>query len=133
MKIVHRDLAARNVLLDHNGICKICDFGMSIDLEKSKSSQPQTRKADFVRHQSSPESKFRFDDGRNFGFDKCQTVGRNRPALPIRWMAPEALQYHIFSIESDMWAFGIVMWEIVTLGKLYFLSLLLSIYYYNFY
>lgn len=94
---------------------------MSIDLEKSKSSQPQTRKEDFTRHQASPESRFRFDGGRNnFGFEKCRnngTIGRARPALPIRWMAPEALQYHIFSIESDVWAFGIVMWEIVTLGN----------------
>lgn len=32
-------------------------------------------------------------------------------------MAPEALQYHIFSRETDVWAFGIVLWEIATLGK----------------
>lgn len=29
MKIVHRDLAARNILVDHNKLCKIADFGMS--------------------------------------------------------------------------------------------------------
>lgn len=32
-------------------------------------------------------------------------------------MAPEALQYHIFSRETDVWAFGIVLWEIATLGN----------------
>lgn len=93
---------------------------MSIDLEKSKNIHHQISKADFLR-QGSPEAKMKmFEGSRTFNFDKCKngTVGRAaRPALPIRWMAPEALQYHIFSIETDVWAFGIVMWEIVTLGK----------------
>lgn len=31
-------------------------------------------------------------------------------------MAPEALQYHIYSVETDCFAFGIVLWEIATLG-----------------
>lgn len=30
--------------------------------------------------------------------------------------APEALQYHVYSVESDVFAFGIVIWEIATLG-----------------
>ncbi|KAL4713624.1 hypothetical protein ACJJTC_017665 [Scirpophaga incertulas] len=77
--IVHRDLAARNVLVDHNKLCKIADFGMS------RSAGEASRAA--------------------------------RSALPVRWMAPEALLYNAYSHHSDVWAFGILLWEIVTLGS----------------
>ncbi|CAG08333.1 unnamed protein product, partial [Tetraodon nigroviridis] len=38
--------------------------------------------------------------------------------FPVRWSPPEVLLYCKFSSKSDVWAYGVLMWEVYTLGKL---------------
>eukprot|EP01114_Cavostelium_apophysatum_P012135 TRINITY_DN2692_c0_g1_i1.p1 TRINITY_DN2692_c0_g1~~TRINITY_DN2692_c0_g1_i1.p1 ORF type:complete len:582 (-),score=92.58 TRINITY_DN2692_c0_g1_i1:932-2677(-) len=37
--------------------------------------------------------------------------------IPVRWSAPEVIAYSKYSSRSDVWSFGVVMWEILEFGK----------------
>ncbi|XP_035390082.1 ephrin type-A receptor 4 [Electrophorus electricus] len=37
--------------------------------------------------------------------------------IPVRWTAPEAIAYRKFTSASDVWSYGIVMWEVMSYGE----------------
>ncbi len=57
-----------------------------------------------------------FGLSRNINYDNAYVKSSNGP-VPVRWMAIESIMYHEFTTASDVWSFGIILWEIGTLGN----------------
>ncbi|CAB3410903.1 unnamed protein product [Caenorhabditis bovis] len=85
---VHRDLAARNVLVG----------------EISENHIPLVKVADFgLARQMTTNNDTYF-------------MSTDVP-LPVKWMAPESFLFKRFNMKTDVWSFGILLWEIATMGK----------------
>eukprot|EP00039_Didymoeca_costata_P010801 m.146341 g.146341 ORF g.146341 m.146341 type:complete len:1110 (-) comp14968_c0_seq2:269-3598(-) len=92
-QFVHRDLACRNILVDSADVCKVADFGMS--------------QAMISRSAGVDKSGHHYFQAK---------YGENN-VNPIRWTAPEVFLKNRFSEASDVWSFGIVLWEITSDGQ----------------
>ena len=49
-------------------------------------------------------------------YDNMIYKKRQRQYVPWKWMAPEFLYKSCFTLASDVWSFGIVLWEIFSMG-----------------
>ncbi|XP_056418982.1 tyrosine-protein kinase Blk isoform X2 [Hyla sarda] len=45
-------------------------------------------------------------------------IAKEGTKFPIKWTAPEAINFGVFTIKSDVWSFGILLTEIVTYGRI---------------
>ncbi|XP_006821187.1 ephrin type-B receptor 1-B [Saccoglossus kowalevskii] len=56
----------------------------------------------------------------DFGLSRIKEEGAYETKggkIPIRWTAPEAIAYKKFTSASDVWSYGIVMWEVMSYGE----------------
>ena len=86
---MHGDLAARNILMDENPL---------------KAGYPVAKVADFGLAKEMNDYLI---------YEK-----QSRVHVPWRWMAPEYLTGYYFTLASDVWSFGVLFWEILSIGKL---------------
>ncbi|ESN98506.1 hypothetical protein HELRODRAFT_84516 [Helobdella robusta] len=87
---IHRDLRAANILVGENNTVKVADFGLARLLE------------DPAMHDNDNDAIYN---------------AREDAKFPIKWTAPEAAFKRRFSIKSDVWSFGILLYEMITFGR----------------
>ncbi|MFT7816101.1 focal adhesion kinase 1-like isoform X8 [Arapaima gigas] len=56
------------------------------------------------------------DFGLSRYMEDCSYYKASKGKLPIKWMAPESINFRRFTSASDVWMFGVCMWEILMYG-----------------
>ena len=85
--IMHGDLAARNILISKSNNCE-CYVAKISDFGLSK-----------------------------IFYDKTSYVKQDRKNLPWKWMDVDFYETNVLRLSSDVWSFGVVFWEMLSIGR----------------
>lgn len=122
-RVVFRDLKPENVARNHHGAFQLLDFGLAKELKASDRVQHlQTFCWNPTRQRSDTEiSSLNDDCNEADNYRYCQT---HDPLLPddsyrltgltgtVRIMSPEVIQCQAYGLPTDVYSFGIVLWEV---------------------
>ena len=110
---MHRDLAARNVLVKDLNHLKITDFGLAKMIKWGANEKLEDGDDNMAKNCQTSETSAilkKHESTENF------FSGNKQEKLPLAWLAPECLKSQIFSHKSDVYAYGVTVWEILTFG-----------------
>lgn len=113
MNYVHRDLAARNVLVNVQLVCKIADFGLSREIENASDA--------YTTRVSSTSEDVHYTPHLQYSIESVLLThlyfNLQGGKIPVRWTAPEAIAFRKFTSASDVWSYGVVLWEVMSYGE----------------
>ncbi|KAI8496141.1 Endothelial cell-specific molecule 1 [Branchiostoma belcheri] len=99
LALTHRDVAARNVLITADHVAKLADFGQARDVYTAVQYVPNDKHG--IEQPAKPKDN----------------VKNEFEVFPLNWTALESLETGEYTCQSDVWSFGVLLWEIVTMGQ----------------
>ena len=124
--IVHRDIKPANIGFDDADNVVLYDFGLAKAIPETSSRRQESLHASmeslnlddyYLEDPSSDEEDTQFSQPSCLS--ESSTIACSGPAGTVKYMAPEIARCEDYGVSADVYSFGILLWELVTLRTVY--------------